>query len=365
MTVEEQVRQALTDERHALPGWPDPIGRVSIGIRQRRRRRAVVTGLAVAIVAAVGVPVALRSAGGGAPGDEMPANGVIGWVDAPVPRPTHLARREPRPDARECTPADLGVTPGARSPVAWVEPGGEGDEGDGHQRLTVLLANSRDSRCTLRGSVELVATDASTGRRGALATWSEPPKADGVNQYPATIDPGEPARVDLVTSARCAGAAPSPRRYRDVALVTLGQEIAISGLDLPIGCPLGVGSWYVLPPLLNVPDQVVSIEAPERVRRGDTLEYVVTVLNSSDRPFPLRPCPVYAQRLGAEATTHRLNCAVRAIAGHTSVRFRMRLAVPETVPLGTNRLSWMAVMDDGRVAIANLATGGVEIEVTG
>lgn len=364
MTVEKQVRSTLTDERHALPGWPDPVDRVSAGIRRRRRRRTMTTAaLTVVFAVALGVPAALGWGGGAAPTDEMPADGVLPWIAAPAPEPARFARREPRPDARPCTLADLGVEPNSRQPLAWVE---KGESDDDYQRLNVLLPNKKDSRCTLRGSVDLVATDVATGRRGPVATWLDPPKANAVNQYPATIDPGEPARVDLVLSTTpCGYGTPNPRHYRDVAVVTLGHEFAVSEFELTTECPVGLGSWYALPPLLNVPYQVASIEAPRQVRRGETLEYEVSILNSSPRPFALRPCPVYTQRLGAEATTHRLNCAVRTIPAHRSVRFRMSLAVPETMPLGKARLTWTAVMDDGRVMIADLATGGVYIEVTG
>jgi len=157
---------------------------------------------------------------------------------------------------------------------------------------------------------------------------------------------------------------PLPPRYRDIALVTLGHEFPISELEISTACPVGVGPWYVLPPLLNAAWVVASIEAPAQVRRGEALEYVVSLHNASPRPFPLNPCPVYLQRLGEHAGTYQLNCAVSTIPAHTSVRFAMRLRVPDQAPVGETRLTWMAVMADGEVAIADLATGGVPITVT-
>jgi hypothetical protein len=190
--------------------------------------------------------------------------------------------------------------------------------------------------------------------------------AEDAKQNPATIDPGEPARIDLSAATHCPDGVGAASRFRDVALVVLGHEFPVSAFELTTACPLNVGMWYVQAPLINAPSQLTSIQAPAQVSRGELLEYVVTILNPSDRPFQLEPCPVYTERLGdADAQTYRLNCAASEIAPHKSMRFGMTLRVPNDAPLGKTPLTWMAIIDDGRVAIADLATGGVSVQVTG
>jgi len=202
MTFEDLLRRTLTDERHTLPTWPDPVARVRAGIvRRRRRRAATMVAVAALIAVAIGVPGTLRAGWRDHPPTDPALAQPIPWLDVPAPAPTHLARREPRPATRACTPADLGVHPAGRPPLAWVE---QDRAGDGYERHTVLLPNRMGSRCTLRGSAELVATDAASGQRVQLTRRFDPPTVDDVHQYPATIDAGEPARIDLTVTSRCA-----------------------------------------------------------------------------------------------------------------------------------------------------------------
>lgn len=354
MKVEDQLRELLADDRYAVAAWPDPVDRVVRGVdRRRRRRRAVVAMAAVVFgVVGIGVPSLLRAQSTAAPVDQVGDRHLVPWRAEPAPEPTNLARRTARADARDCSATDL-------NRQAWV--GAERTAGDA-RTYTVLLPNISDSRCTLRGSGELVATDAATGRRGPLAMLHDG-AADQVSQYPATIDPGEPARIDLRTTAACSRESKAATRYRDLALVVQGREFPISALEMTLKCPVGVGSWHVLPPLLNVPDIVASIEAPTSVRRGEALEYVVTLLNSGHRSYHFDPCPVFTQRLAGTAQTHRLQCADTAIDPQRSVRFQMLIPVPADAEPGRAVLSWMAVARNGKVIVADLATGGATIQI--
>jgi hypothetical protein len=86
MTLEDELQATLTDDRLALPGWPDPAGRVRAGMARRRRNRAVavVTGLVAAGVA-VALPVAAIG-GGTRPDGPRPLGPVpvpVPWVSAP------------------------------------------------------------------------------------------------------------------------------------------------------------------------------------------------------------------------------------------------------------------------------------------
>ncbi|HZO66891.1 MAG TPA: hypothetical protein VFB74_17980 [Kribbellaceae bacterium] len=345
MNVEEHLRRVLADERFALPAWQDPAERVGRGIRRRRLQRSAVAAAAAAVVlGGVLVPswAGRRSRSPVGNGDQP-----VPWLSISAPAtPTPGLRRDPRPDARDCTAADLGRR-------AWVEPG-----------AGIQLVNISDSRCTLRGSPGVVATEPATGRRTTLDVHTVSAGIPAGAQFPATIDPGEAATTDFGHPAGCASPA-GIVRYRDPALVVLGREVPVSGQEELHVCPtLIVFPWSVMAPLLHVPFQVASIQAPATVRRGQTLDYIVTILNASGTAYRLNPCPAYTQRLGEGATTFGLNCAVSEIPPHRSVRFQMRLAVAADAPLGETRLTWMAVAGDGRVIIADLATGGVPITVT-
>ena len=59
MNVDELLRDALRDDRYALPAWPDATVRVRAGMSRRRRRRAAIAAGVVAAVAALATPAAI------------------------------------------------------------------------------------------------------------------------------------------------------------------------------------------------------------------------------------------------------------------------------------------------------------------
>jgi len=337
------ARGRAGSDRHAVPNWPDAAGEKAVSWRRRIMVSALVTTVALIGAAAV-VGSGVRHSGAAA---DASSDRLTPWVDSPAEPPMNLARRSRRDDRRPCAVTDLNRP--------WVE---EDETDDGRPAQVVLLPNGADSRCTLAGSARLVATNVATGMRVELPAGPVASVDSDVRQFPATVDPGEPARLDIVASGECAGAA---GHYRDARLVVLGREFPLDRLRLGADCPVGIGSWYVQPPLLNAP-LTAEIEAPTQVQRGQTLEYVVT-LSTSRSSVRLDPCPTYRQALGSVGSYHQLNCVVTSVRAHEPVRFAMRLNVPGDAAVGLTTLRWMAVTASGEVVIGDLATGGRRIEV--
>ncbi len=110
----------------------------------------------------------------------------------------------------------------------------------------VLLANNRDSRCTLAGSAGLVATDPA-GRRVTVRSTPALRPVDAVGQYPATIDPGEPARLVPAPEHDC----PAPVRHTAPAILVAGHEVRVEGTAELVACAVSAGEWHVVPPVLT------------------------------------------------------------------------------------------------------------------
>jgi len=340
MSLATRLRDVLHDSRFELPGWEDPVGRVQRGVRRRRRKRVVLGSTTAALLVAVSTVLWQR------PFERKPPPGVdspIAFVAGEeVGAPAYLARRSPRPDAKPC--ARMGDEAWLRQD--WSRPG----------VITVMLPayNPTGERCTLRdnGGTTVTATNQATGLREVFTAGSATPP--GAWQSPATIDGGEPARLDIIAGAENCG-----ERFDDFALEVLG---VVYELDLATKCAPAVTQWYVEPPLLNAP-LTVFMKAPAIVQRGQWFDYVVTML-STFGPYTLRNCPIYLQRLGTQAVWRRLNCdRLKSLPANTRIQFAMRAYVPPDQPLGTTPLSWMAVMSDGKVAIAEIATDGLKVEV--
>jgi hypothetical protein len=353
MSLEQELRDTLGDDRRALPAWPDAVERVQAGVKQRRlRRRAVVASVSSVLIIAFAAPVAVWKWTGGTQQVGGPGNDVAPWLDSPVPAPDNLARREPRPEQNRCADKDL-----ARS--AWIENGGEAD---GYRIHTVLVSNASDTRCTMSGSASLSAVD-NGQQAAALATQPLRPVSGPALQYPATIDPGEPARIDVGQPIDCGAGTPTgqPRTYSDVNLMVDGKGYALKTLSIDVGCPVFIGQWYVQPPLLNAMG-TATIQAPGQVRRGETLVYQVS-LSGTGLPTQAGACPVYRQTAGGPGAYFRLNCSAATVQQDGPVTFAMQIKISADAAPGKATLEWMLIMADGRVVIANLAAGGVPIEI--
>jgi len=336
MNLDSRLRDVLRDNRFELPGWDDPVGRVARGIRRRKRNRWVIGCVIAAILIAVPTVPWLQ------PTEKPPG------VDSPIAfvageelvAPSYLARRSPRPDVKPCT--RMSDTPWLKPD--WLRP----------ELTTVMLpAFTSLERCTLydNGGTTMSATNVSTGLREVFTPGSATPP--GAWQSPATVDPGEPARIDIIAGKGCG------QKFDDFVITVLGQP---HQLDLTTECAPELTNWYVEPPLLNAP-LTVTMKAPGTVQRGQWFDYVVTVLSNLS-PVSVVQCPVYQERLGNRATWRKLNCdRLRYFPSYIPVKFAMRAYVPPDHPTGPTKLSWMAVMSDGKVAIAEIANDGVPVEV--
>ena len=350
MTVEEKIRRELIDARHTGPGWPDPVERITKGVRRRRRRHATFAGAAATLIVAgaVAVPLAVQRQGGD--GDFAADSGIVAWVATPasIGQPV---RRQPRPAARPCRGGDLDRN-------AWV-PRSE----DGSGVLSIAVRNVSSTRCTLDAPVSISAVRAGAAGRSAVPSQPGAVASGKPRQAPATVDPGEPAMIDIRPVGTCSHSSTHATVVGKLELSVLGQGIAVSGVDAVKACSFDVGSWYVVPPMINASSQLVTINAPAEVQRGTELTYTVNILNPSDAPLSLNPCPAYVETVGRAKETYRLNCTTSSVAPHKSITYEMRIRIPGDIPTGKSTLSWMAVMGNGEVALGNISTGGAPIVI--
>ena len=144
--------------------------------------------------------------------------------------------RSPRPETVPCVPADL-----ARS--AWT---GVRSPQDPPNAVVVLLSNNHMGRCTLAGSARVRGTDRA-GHRVTLASRPAARPAGGPEQYPATIDPGEPGRLVFTPVADCRAGAMIER----IGIEVGGVEFPMAGTERIPDCAIEVGEWHVIPPVLH------------------------------------------------------------------------------------------------------------------
>ena len=68
-----------------------------------------------------------------------------------------------------------------------------------------------------------------------------------IAQFPATIDPGEPARLVITPRPGCA----HPAKYTKPVIVVAGREVPVAGTATVTACAVTIGDWHVIPPVLN------------------------------------------------------------------------------------------------------------------
>jgi hypothetical protein len=99
---------------------------------------------------------------------------------------------------------------------------------------------------------------------------------------------------------------------------------------------------------LELPPRL-TLEAPTRVRRGQTVSFSITLTGTSSNGFFLedQDCPLYRVSLGATTSQNLLlNCGGREgliLQRGESARFDMRLTVPSDQPLGDATLRWQFI----------------------
>jgi hypothetical protein len=333
MTPEEHLRTVLTDDRHALPAWTDPVGRVSRGVTRRRwrRRAGVAAGLAAVALAVAAVPAAIRfTATPEPPAGPFHDMDIVPWRPAPRPALPPAPLRPRLPQARACQAHDL------------APPDQVGGEPMMRGRRSLTLFNESATRCTVVGWPAIVVTDPRDGRRFQLPV--EPAVIDTLGDPPATLEPRERAMIDVVLTDDCT--AQPTETYESPALYAAGREFPIENLIFRVGCLVRLAHWQIIQPELSAPDLEVRVDVPDTVRRGHPLVYLVTLRNTGAAPMPLDPCPVFSQDLtGNErpAEFHQFNCPPGGIAPGGSLRFELRTDVPAGTAPGYQHLIWRAV----------------------
>jgi hypothetical protein len=351
MSVEERLRRTLADERLALPAWPDPVARVNAGIARRGRLRRLLGAFGafgatlLALLTAAVWSIALTPAQPSPRPMPSVTGQLVPWKDSPVGAAAPYPTRTPRAIARPCAAADLAAT-------AQVADAGAAT---GHRFYIVRIVNASTTRCTLSGSARLSATNAKTGRRGRVPT--EPTNFYSPDTYdrPATIDPGEPALLGIVTANGCAGGA-NPTTYRNLTIEVLGRAYPLGGLTLQTTCKLAVSDWLVdpnatPPPAPQYLSLVPALDVPATARVGELLAFTVRLTNPTGAAVSLTPCPAYRMGAYKNGGMYWLNCPVATLAAHASLVFAMRIQLADYTPPGAIHLQWQ-LLDQAGASVA-------------
>ena len=351
MTVEQQLREALQGKTQAVTGWTDPVSRVEQGVRRRKRRR-----LTAQAVAAVTVLVTVLTVGLVQRQHPQTPSLVDGTIDATVDDASglpYIQRRSPRPDRDPCPPDQI-------KDVQWIvqsAPWGM-STGFGLNAFT-------DKRCTLSGRPRLFGVDTVTGQRVEVPFVATPPASNNgqARQFPATIDPGEMARVAIHGSADCP-AGQGPQSYRQLTLLVGGRELALpEQRTLTAVCGAHVSEWFVEPPM-EYASLAAYLDSPKTLRRGENFSYTVRILNGYNTKFILPGCPAYLLGLGADGHGwRRLRCGISSIGAHQTVRFQMTGHIPASTPTGPAKLTWIAALPNGEVIVADMALSGYPVTI--
>jgi hypothetical protein len=251
---------------------------------------------------------------GPGPATDLPfTEGAVAWSGRTDFSTWEPPAPEPRDPAAPCSADDL--------EVGRIEQ-------DGAMQSTLLFVNVTKTTpgfCTLAGYPGLAGTD-DTGTQVQVHVENGelmPP----YGETPATIQQHETARLILSYGLNCAagqGEAPLPyESWTDVALVLADGSTLALDRKITTVCAPWVGRFHWDDTPIEQPVRwgwlTASLTAPETVRAGETLVYVVTLANSGDEPLRLDPCGGYRQTLADNSAgepaplkgahlTLRLNC---------------------------------------------------------
>ncbi len=221
-----------------------------------------------------------------------------------------------------------------------------------------------------------------------------PPDVQFLDSAGNVIQSTDPALLAAATSSRVVVLEP-----QSWALASLGQigsnvcggnesaqlRVSLAGssttLEFRVGRPFDPsscdGSYDVKPragqlqvePFASVPistggdplDRVdIVLEAPTKVRRGETLAYDVLMTARREPSFLIvviaaDECPIYSEMLGGTTSQYLLNCnGGLVIAQGDPVRFHIRLKIANDAPLGPATLAWTTTEPAGHTATANI-----------
>jgi hypothetical protein len=340
------------------------------GLRVQLSRRALLAGLAGAIlVALAGTGAGLVAARGGPSRPPVPAAALstpsagpavaaapssAGATQAPAPTPAPVGTAIPwvnRPGipqsapvsgsaARACGAADLDVAAGVAGAF----------QGLATQELT--LRDRAADACFLAGAPQVVLPNA--GARSSVSP----------GQFAATrldLASGSSAGLVVGTPTGCSG--PGQPVVATSVQLTLpaGGVVTVAGTRVDTECGSATvvefGASDLLPAAPPGPlnSLTATLDAPQTVARGAVLTYRVTLLNQTSAAVALSPCPSYTEVLGAGAgavqQTLVLNCQAGAsIAAGAAATYEIELTVPASMPPGDTKLAWTLEVPDGAVA---------------
>jgi hypothetical protein len=220
--------------------------------------------------------------------------------------------------------------------------------------LTFDFINRTSHACLAGGYPHVVVSQ--PGHRALVAT---PGGFFDQRIPPADLLPGAHAQFDVGFSYACL-TSPAPPLYQHVTVSlssggTFSQ--ALSGGQLPnsqipagiqVGCGVTVTELYVPPPQVTYPpDPMVGLTArlllPSSVHIGQTLVYVVSLVNPTASPVALNPCRGYYQLLDSlksPSSFYQLNCgAAGPIPADGSESFVMNMPSFDVKP-GAHLLCW-------------------------
>lgn len=313
----------------------------------RRRRRRVLAAIAAAAlvtgIAATGVSVITH----------RPSPSTTNVSAEPVATP-QILRRAPRPDRQPCRLDRI-------DSVDWIVQSAPWGPSTGF-----AVRPNNTGRCTLSGQPQLSGVNTATGASEPIAAVDLGPLKDGVTrQFPATVDPGEPARIQIRGNTRCP-AGQKPRSYRNLLLTAGDQKFRLPGTRTLTGvCGADVSQWFVEPPMdyaaLNA-----TVQAPPTLRQGQDFDYTVRIDNVFPHQYSLPSCPVFRLDVAVAETAswQRITCTQTRIDGNDEIEFTRRGRIPPDTAPGRHKLTWMAVLGNGEAIIADMGTDGTTVTIT-
>jgi hypothetical protein len=316
-----------------------------------------ITVLAVAVLSG-GLAVAC---GAPAPGAVTPhasaTPGVVAWAGHPAAKVPIVLRSPPySTGARPCRPAGLSVSHG------------ELGYATGNTNVEVYLTSHSATACWLDGYPTIAGVTANGTvtplhvRHGSFFGSPGPS---------ANIMPGQTAAIYISGGDNCALALAGEHQVYPELLIGLpgGGTVDVHGTGFDAICGVSVSPIGVPADRPQGPPPsplTARITAGPTARAGTDLGYLVTLTNPTAKPFPLRPCPRYAEFLGGltgpGATNsylvkyYYLNCStVQAIPAHGSVTYQMKLPLPPGLPAGFySKLDWQIQGGTGPAAATSL-----------
>jgi hypothetical protein len=273
-----------------------------------------------------------------------PALEIVPWVDRPAPAYVEPTPRPYPTDARACRTADLAVRVG--------QPGA----GLGNTNLPVEFVNTSGSPCLLNG----YPTISGLGADGSLAPLPVSQGSYFGDPGPAAnIAPGEVAALNISGADACPAAQTGERRSYPTLRIGLpgggSVDVRVGAFDTVCGVwvsRFGVPADEVPVPIPSPSPLTARISAPTTAAPGESLDYTVTLTNSSGTDYPLNPCPIYEEYVGSGTATvwvatvrdYSLNCDVAStIPARGSVTFEIRLQLPvdqPAAPAGMAKFGW-------------------------